>query len=542
MFFRQKKAGGHVYLQIVENRWEDGQARQRVLATLGRLDQLTSSGELAALLASGARFTDSFTVLTEHRRGDLAAVRTRRIGAPLIFERLWQETGCAQVLSAELSERQFEFPVERAIFLEVLHRVVAPGSDRAAYAWREAYGMAGTETLDLHHAYRAMAWLGEPTGETGGRTIKDRIEEQLFTRRRDLFSSLQLVFFDTTSLYFEGAGGESLGQYGHSKDHRPDLRQMVVGVVLDQEGWPICCELWPGNTTDVGTLVPVMERLGQRFGIQRICIVADRGMIAAATLQALDQKGWPYIVGARLRSSREVRDGVLGRPGRFAKVFGPRQIAKDPSPLSVKEVWVDDRRYIVCFNEEQARKDAADRQAILAALADRLPKGAKSLIGNQGFRRYVTTQGDGFRIDPARVAAEERYDGKWVLRTNTDYQAAEVALAYKQLWMVEDLFRSMKSLLATRPIYHRRDVTIRGHVFCSFLALLLRTELENRLAAKGHAAVEWGQVLRDLDRLEEVELEKDGKRLMLRTDAVGVAGKVFQAVGVALPPTLRQVA
>jgi hypothetical protein len=258
--------------------------------------------------------------------------------------------------------------------------------------------------------------------------------------------------------------------------------------------------------------------------------------IAAATLHALEQKGWPYIVGARLRSSREVRDEVLGRPSRFAKVFAPRQTAKDPSPLSVKEVWVDDRRYIVCLNEEQARKDAADRQAILAALADRLPKGAKSLIG------YVTTQGEGFRIDSDRVAAEERYDGKWVLRTNTDYPAADVALAYKQLWMVEDLFRSMKSLLATRPIYHRLDGTIRGHVFCSFLALLLRTELENRLAAKGHAAVEWGQILRDLDRLEEVELEKDGKRLLLRTDAVGVAGKIFQAVGVALPPTLRQVA
>jgi hypothetical protein len=547
MFFRQKKAGGHVYLQIVENRWEDGQARQRVLTTLGRLDHLTASGQLAALLESGARFTDSLTVLSEHRRGELAAVRSRRIGAPMVFERLWQETGCADVLSAQLAERQFGFPVERAIFLEVLHRLVAPGSDRAGYAWREAYGVTGTEALDLHHAYRAMAWLGEPTGEAGTgtdgvRTIKDHIEEELFTRRRDLFSSLQLVFFDTTSLYFEGAGGESVGQYGHSKDHRPDLRQMVVGVVLDQEGWPICCELWPGNTTDVGTLVPVMERLGQRFGIQRVCIVADRGMIAAATMHALEQKGWPYILGARLRSSREVRDEVLGRPGRYAKVFGPRQTAKDPSPLSVKEVWVDDRRYIVCCNEEQARKDAADRQAILATLADRLPQGAKSLIGNKGFRRYVTTQGEAFRIDPDRVAAEERYDGKWVLRTNTDYQAAEVALAYKQLWMVEDLFRSMKSLLATRPIYHRLDGTIRGHVFCSFLALLLRTELENRLAAKGHAAVEWGQVLRDLDRLEEVELEKDGKRLLLRTDAVGVAGKVFQAVGVALPPTLGQVA
>ena len=547
MFFRQKKAGGHTYLQIVENRWEDGRARQRVLATLGRLDQLTESGQLEALLASGSRFATSLTVLSEHRRGQLTAVRSYRIGPPLVFERLWRETGCSEVLAALLSERRFSFPVERAIFLEVVHRLVLPGSDRAGYAWKDAYSFAGVEELDLHHAYRAMAWLGEPTGEpgtgsSGVRTTKDEIEEELFGRRRDLFSSLEVVFFDTTSLYFEGAGGESLGQYGHSKDHRPDLRQMVVGVVLDQEGWPICCELWPGNTTDVTTLLPVVESLGKRFGIQRVCIVADRGMIRKKTLKALDDRGWPYILGARMRSQKEVREQVLDDAGRFKVVFGRRRAAKDPSPLKVKEVWVGERRYIVCHNEEQARKDAADRQAILASLEDRLKQGSKSLVGNRGFQRYLRVDGEGFRIDPQRVEADERYDGKWVLSTNTDYEPADVALAYKQLWMVEDLFRSMKSLLATRPIYHRRDETIRGHVFCSFLALLLRTELENRLASRGHGELEWAEVVRDLDRLEQLEIETDGKRLLLRTEVVGVAGKVLQAVGVAAPPTIRQVA
>ncbi len=546
MFFRQKKAAGHIYLQIVENRWENGRVRQRVLATLGRLDQLAASGQLCSLLESGARFTEALTVLSDHRRGELPAVRTYRIGGPLIFERLWRETGCAQVLAALLAKRQFGFPVERAIFAEVLHRLLAPGSDRAGYAWKQAYAISGSEPLSLHHAYRAMGWLGEATAEQGTlsttrRTTKDVIEEELFDRRRDLFSSLELVFFDTTSIYFEGAGGESLGQYGHSKDHRPDLRQMVVGVVLDQEGWPICCEMWPGNTTDVTTLLPIVERLEQRFGIQRICIVADRGMIQKATIRSLEQRDWPYILGARMRIVREVRQRVLADPGGFEEVFPARQKAKDPSPLAVKEVWVDDRRYIVCRNEEQARKDAADREAILAALQDRLPKGAKSLVGNRGFRRYLKVTGEGFQIDPRRVEAEARFDGQWVLRTNTDYAPADVALAYKQLWMVEDLFRSMKSLLSTRPIYHRCDETIRGHVFCSFLALVLRTELENRLAAKGYAEVEWADVVRDLDRVEEVEIEKGGKRLLLRTEAVGVAGKVFQAVGVALPPAVRQV-
>jgi len=256
----------------------------------------------------------------------------------------------------------------------------------------------------------------------------------------------------------------------------------------------------------------------------------------------LEERNCPYIVGARMRSRREVRQQVLADPGRFEVVVPKRKAAKDPSPLKVKQVWVGDRRYIVCVNEEQARKDAADRQAILASLEDHLQKGAKSLVGNRGFRRYLRLDGKGFQIDPQRVEGEARYDGKWVLTTNTNYEPAEVALAYKQLWMVEDLFRSMKSLLSTRPIYHRRDETIRGHVFCSFLALLLRTELENRLASQGDGDLQWAQILRDLDRLEEIELENDGKRLLLRTEAVGTTGKVFQAVGVALPPTFRQVA
>ena len=155
-------------------------------------------------------------------------------------------------------------------------------------------------------------------------------------------------------------------------------------------------------------------------------------------------------------------------------------------------------------------------------------------------RLYGVADGLIVRIDKNKVKANTRYNSKWVLRTNTDYEPAEVALAYKQLWMVEDLFRSMKSLLAIRPIFHRRDETIRGHVFCSFLALLLRTELEDRLAARGYGDLEWAHVIRDLDRLEEIELDKDGKRFVLRTEAAGLSGKVFQAVGVALPPTVQQ--
>ena len=546
MFFRQKTVKGYLYLQIVENRWEAGKTRQRVLGTLGRLDRLRESGQLEGLLASGARLAQSTLVLSQHRSGELASVATRRIGAAMVFERLWKETGCAEILGKLLEERNFAFAVERAIFCEVLHRLVSPGSDRSALSWRQAYRIEGVEDLDLHHAYRAMAWLGEPLAEPAAedalsvRCTKDRIEEALFARDRNLFSGLGLVFFDTTSIYFEGEGGETLGRFGHSKDQRKNRKQMVVGVVIDQEGRPLCCEMWPGNTTDVTTLVPVAKRLRERFGIARVCIVADRGMIGAKTLAALEEQGWDYILGTRMRNQKEVRDDVLSRGGRYREVFPPRSKAKDASPLQVKEVRIGSRRYIVCHNEEHAAKDRATREAILSALEERLRQGATSLVSNRGYRKYLSAQGPGLAIDPAKIEREQRYDGKWVLRTSTELDAADVALAYKQLWMVEEIFRTMKTLLETRPVYHRTDEAIRGHVFCSFLALRLRAELEDRLAAQGET-LEWSAMVRDLDRLEEIEIEQRGTRFLLRTEAPGVAGKVFRAARVALPPTLRQV-
>jgi hypothetical protein len=551
MFFRTKSSGPRSYLQIVENRWEGGRSRQRVVATLGRLDQLQQTGQLDALLASGARFARSVLLLSAHAQGRLPIIRNRRIGPALIFERLWQQTGCRRVIDQLLGPRRFEFDVERAVFLTVLHRLFDSGSDRAADKWKADYQIEGCDALQLHHLYRAMAWLGQelPKEQQKDKTpfaprcVKDRIEEGLFTHRRDLFSGLQLVFFDTTSTYFEGNGGETLGQRGYSKDHRPDLKQMIVGAVLDGQGRPICCELWPGNTADVTTLIPVVDRLRSRFGVGKVCVVADRGMISKETIAALEEKqrGWQYILGARMRSQNEVKDEVLARAGRYRVVHPKREASDAPSPLDVKEVWVEDRRYIVCRNPDEARKDAADREAIVAALREQLRQGDKALVGNKGYRRYLGQSGPGgFEVDEAKVTEDARYDGKWVLRTNTELDAAEVALQYKRLWMVEAYFRSCKSLLGTRPIYHRCDATIRGHVFCSFLALVLRQELQSRLAGRGQD-LEWDDVIQDLERLQITEVEQDGKRFLLRSEVEGTCGATFQAAGVALPPTVQQV-
>ena len=546
MFVRTQTNGSRTYLLIVDNEWVDGKVKQRVLFRLGRLDELLSGGKLDALIQSLGRFSEKLTILGAHARGESVAARSARIGPALIFQRLWEACSVEKVLTPLLKDRRFEFPVERAIFLTVLHRLFAPGSDRAAEKWKDDYTIAGAAELSLQHLYRAMAWLGEvlpkdqQTGATpfAPRTNKDLIEEALFARRQDLFSGLDLVFFDTTSIYFHGNGGDTIGQRGHSKDHRPDLKQMVVGMVLDQNGNPVCSELWPGNTADVKSLVPIVERLKTRFGIQSVCIVADRGMISAATLEEVEKRQWKYILGVRMRSSNEAK-AVVARAGRYAEVHPKSDDRDDPSPLKVKEVWVEDtRRYIVCVNEDQATKDRFDREAVLTSLRKALGQGDKSLVGNKGYRKYLRASGKQFTVDEDKIEEEARYDGKWVLTTNTDLPAKEVALKYKQLWMVEDVFRSMKSLLDTRPIYHKCDETIRGHVFCSFLALLLRRELEQRLARK-EWKLEWADVIRDLDNLVEMEVTIGGKGYVFRGQAAGVAGKVFQACSVALPPILR---
>ena len=557
MFVRVKKVGPYQYLQIAENRREGKRVKQSIIATLGRLDKLTASGAVDQLLRSAARFAERVMVLSEHSR-DGPDANVVSIGPALIFERLWRETGCQEVVRKLLTTRHHRFDVERAVFMTVLHRVMVSGSDRSALQWRRDQAIDGTAGLELQHLYRAMGWLGEALGERepdapSPRRVKDLIEEELFARRRDLFSALDLVFFDTTSLFFTGNGGDTLGQYAKSKDHRSDCKQMVLGMVIEGDGVPVCSEMWPGNTTDVTTLDQVAARLQSRFGVRRVCLVADAGMISKKMIAAVEARGWFYILGARLRRTKEVRDVVLSDTGAFDTVEVARQ-RPDPMELQVKEVTVNDtpckgavkaphkpRRYVVCRNRDQARKDAATREQILAALEHKLRSdGPKSVVANKGYKRYLKAEKGTFAVDLDKARDEERFDGMWVLRTNTELTAVEVALRYQQLWMVEQIFRTAKSLLDTRPIFHKTDATICGHVFCSFLALVLRDELFRRMDNAGVAA-EWDDILRDLNALTETAITYNGKTFAVRSNAVGVAGNIAQCVGVRLPNTVRQV-
>lgn len=539
MFVVERVARGHRYLYLVESVREGKTVRQRTIKALGRKDQLAESGELDRLAISIARHAERTVILSDMAAGKISALR---IGGPLLFGGMWKRLGIGEVLEGLLADRQFGFAVERAVFVATLHRLFVSGSDRACTDWMKSYLIEGAEDLALHHFYRAMAWLGEEIeerteGALAPRCVKDVIEEELFERRRDLFTDLSVVFMDTTSLSFYGAGGDTLGRRGHSKDHRPELAQMVLAVVIDAQGRPICTEMVPGNTADVKVLQPIVARLRERFGITRACVVADRGMISADTIAALEALGMEYILGARERASSAIRNIVLKDDAPMVPLALERQAGE--TQLWVKEVRVGSERYIVTLNEAEARKDKADRQAIIDGLQAQLAKGDKALVGNSAYRRYLKAKGKAFEVDPGKLADEARFDGISVLRTNAKITPLQAVIRYRDLLQVEALFRVAKASFDTRPIFHQSDAAIRGHVFVSFLALTLAKEL-TRLCEERGLRPEWQPLLNDLDRLQQATIEKDGKVITTRTHVTGDVGKVFKAAAIALTANIDE--
>jgi hypothetical protein len=291
----------------------------------------------------------------------------------------------------------------------------------------------------------------------------------------------------------------------------------------------VAFDVLPGNTADVAALGMTIARFRERFRIRSAVVVADRGMLGQATLAQLRDPAsaaFDYILGCPLRRERTVAEVVLARPGRYQRVT---------DNLEVKEVGIGGRRYVVCRNPIAAEQDAADREALLTKLRQTLARdGPKAVVGNRGYARFLRIAKGGVTLNEAAIAREARLDGKFVLTTSTALPTAEVAKAYKSLWRVERAFRTLKSTLDVRPIFHQRDDSAIGHITGCFLALRLEVDLQQRLDARALAAP-WPDLMRDLARLQAVILDLDGIRYRLRTDCLGHAAKAFQAAGVAIP-------
>jgi transposase len=517
---QRRRTDGSVvrYLQLAHNRRVDGVTRAEVLLNLGREDRLDVDG-LRRLARSITRYTDPGAEQTsgiEAAEG-LEVAESRPLGGAWALDALWRRLGVAEAIGSALGRRRFGTDVERVLFALVANRALVPSSKLAASEWasRDAH-IPGLEQMDEDQAYRAMDVLIDADAEA-------KVQEAVFFACADLLNlEVDLLFFDTTSTYFEreepegDAGGEpGFRSLGHSKDHRPDLPQVVIGLAVTREGIPVRVWIWPGNTNDQTVVRQVKDDLaGWRLG--RCVWVVDRGFSSEENLRYLTRGGGHWIAGEKLRDGHPDHEAALARAGRY------RTVADN---LRVKEVAVGEgeaaRRFVLCHNPREAERDRSRREEHLARIAEELgrierqgarAKGQKAreahakaeceLASHPTLKRYLRQLRSGrLRIDRAKVRSEERLDGKFLLSTSDpDLCAEDVALGYKNLLEAERSFRDLKGALALRPVFHRLERRIRAHILICWLALLLIRVAERQ------ADETWRNLRRELQRLHLVTL------------------------------------
>jgi hypothetical protein len=556
-FTARTNADGSVvrYVALAHNRRVDGRIKPDVLMNLGRVDQVDVAG-LRRLAASINRHFGDGDGMTDAAEAGLAAgaapmevIDARPVGSTWLLDGLWRQLEIGAAVRAATDARRFTTNMERVLFALVANRAVAPMSKLSAAEWvREDAAIPGLSTMDEDQAYRAMDLLVD--ADTQG-----RVQEAVFFAVANLLNlEVDLLFFDTTSTYFERDdeedGQDAFRRFGHSKDHRPDLPQIVIGLAVTKEGIPVRCWCWPGNSNDQAVLAEVKDDL-RDWKLGRVITVVDRGFSSADNLAYLRRAGGHYIAGMRMRDGNPLVEQVLSRQGRYQHV-------KDN--LRVKEVRLDeaDVRFVICHNPEQAERDAAGRdealtriQAELARIAEQRardagrPGGDKTRQRNEAAHlraecalrdhptlgRWLTQQPNGrLRVNTTKVKAEARLDGKYLIATSDPAISAEdTALGYKNLLEAERGFRDLKSTLLLRPVFHRLEHRIRAHVLICWLALLL-----TRVAERSTGET-WRNVNRQLGRIVQVTLAGAAGTVTQTTPLTGEQKALYQGSSVQPP-------
>jgi Transposase DDE domain len=518
---RKTKNGQVVrYLQLAHNAWDSaaGRSRTKVLYSFGREDELDRAG-IERLVASLSRLLDPARAAALTVPGEMVLTASAPVGGTFVLDGLWGRLGLDQVVRRQLVGRKLDPRVERVLFALVANRALAASSKLAAAGWiSDDVHIDGLDAIDEQSCYRAMDYL---------LTIEPELAREAYFQVTDLLNlEIDLLFFDTTSTYFElDAPDEPLDRdergtvieegsdvsvdktigfrtYGKSKDSRDDLPQVVVGMAVTRNGIPVRVWSWPGNTGDQDLIRQVRDDLRQ-WSLSRVVWVADRGFSSKENRRALMAGGGGYIIGEKLRTGSPEVQAALSRQGRYATV-------KDN--MQVKEVNIGtDDRFVLCFNPDQATRDAAIRDQLVAQLDEAITgtdpltatdraKLVGTLSSKPGLKRFLRTTTSGLlRIDKAKIKAEARLDGKYLLRSSDPHLSAEdIALGYKQLLEVERGWRDMKQIIDLRPVYHRREDRIRAHILLCWLALLLIRVAETT------SGTTWNRLRSELQRIHAV--------------------------------------
>jgi transposase len=519
MFVKETRvrSGGRVltYLQLVESYRDGGRVRQRVIKKLGREDQLDPA-MVERLIRSLAKYAD-VEVGEGNPLSETALLPGQAFGHLHALEHVWNELELGSIIAALAAGRRFAFDAVNVIKAIVFQRVLDPGSERSLVrSFLPSVHAPELEGIELQHTYRALRFLSEV-----GPELEARLTGVMTSK---LFADASLVLFDTTSTYFEGAGPDELASFGFSRDKRGDRPQANLALLTSREGLPLGHWLYPGKQSDVKSMAKASLEFRQRLGLGSFVLVADRGMVSAANLEALQDEGIEYVIAERLR--RSTANEALARAGRYKRVT---------RHLEVKEIKTDAiERVLVCRNLERAAEDARQRDDIVQQLQEKIAAGGVRDQLKNGARRYLKLSGATPEIDLKKVREDARYDGKWVLRTTTSLPPEQVALAYRGLWRVEHAFRTLKTPLELRPLFHTSEAGVRGHVQACVLAYALVRVIEDRLDAAGIDASA-KEALQDLSRIQRAPLARAGITVTKTSTPNEQHQRLLAAIGAPIP-------
>ncbi len=534
---RKNKDGSEVeYVQLAHNTRhpEKGYSRAEVIHSFGRRDQLDLAA-LKRLVGSLGRFIspEDAQFIEAERRG-IKFESSRSAGGAIVLKGLWDRIGIDKCLADALKDRSFTTPVRDAVFAMVANRALAPCSKLAVEEWAEHDVYLGSEKpIQVQHLYRSMDFL---------LAHADTIQEKVFWSTAHLLNlTVDLIFFDTTNTYFEmeGPGDSELLAYGNSKHKRNDLPQVTIGLAVTREGIPVRCWVLPGNQNDAKCVKQIQKDMND-WKLGNVIWAMDRGMTSEENRKTLQRAGGQYILGEKLRGPH-LNEAALNRGGRF-------KVIKEN--LHIKEVYAGEgsgrRRFVIAFNPEQAEHDKHIRERNLERIEAELKamsrlsekaflKAKYALLAHRSMGKYLKELKTGkLKIDKAKVKQYEKLDGKYLLSTSdASLSAEDVALGYKQLMEVERAFRTLKSTLSLRPVYHTKDDRIRSHVLLCWLALLLVRIVEME------TGMTWPRVRAELERLHLGEfLHKDG-RILQYTEMTKIQRNIFNKLKINPPKKIK---
>ncbi len=531
MFLKVVKSKGNEYLRIVESYREGGRVRHRTILNLGRLDQIEGNPSFQRL---GER-------LIEFSKGSLTNLKDASEGELLnygyvVYEKIWNDFDMPKLLASLLYDRNVEFDLPKACLLMVIQHLLEPKSKLATYEGQSRY--LKLPHIGYNHLYRALDVVAED---------KETLEQAIFERERSLFNmQVDVVFYDVTTFYFESTSADSLKDFGFSKDGKFKEVQVVLGLITDCEGRPVGYELFPGNTFDGKTLLEALRGMERHFGLRRVVVVADRGINSKLNLKLIRDKGYDYVVAARLKSMNgSVRKSALDEEGyvflnegredelRY-KVLPYVNVVKDELGQSHRL----EERLIVTFSRKRAEKDEADRMRLLQKAEELLESPCRIDSSNKrGGKKYIKNAGAKatWTLDEEAIERDASFDGYYAIQTSSqDMTALEVIDVYHKLWRIEESFRIMKSTLEVRPIFHWTERRIKGHFVICFLAFLLERTLELKLKDAGEPASP-KQIREALNSMNFTKVSVKGEDFLIKVKGTPLSQKILQVMRIKSP-------